>query len=248
MTIKAVIFDLGNTLLYFDGEWPEVFARADQGMFDALTNAGLRIDRSAFTRRFRQRLTAYHQQREIDLKEHSTRSILRDTLTEFGFPEVDEAILEGALAAMYAASQHFWVPEDDLLPMMDQLRARGYRIGLLSNAGDDQDVQRLVDKGGIRPYLEYVLTSAAGGVRKPDSQIFELAIEMFGLSPEEVAMVGDTLDADIFGAHRMGIFSIWVTRRANTAANRELRQTIIPDAEIETLAELPDLLDSLKVN
>jgi HAD superfamily hydrolase (TIGR01549 family) len=245
MTIKAVIFDLGNTLLYFDGDWPEVFSRADQGMFQSLTRAGFQLEKEAFTSAFRQRLAAYHHQREIDFKEHSTHWILTDTLSAFGHTEVDEAILKDALAAMYAASQEFWLPEEDLLPMMEALKTRGIRVGLLSNAGDDRDVQKLVDKGRIRPYLEYVLTSAAGGIRKPDNRIFELAIGMFGLSPDEVAMVGDTLGADILGANQMGIYSIWITRRADTPANREARKTITPDAEIETLAELPDLLDSL---
>jgi HAD superfamily hydrolase (TIGR01549 family) len=246
MTIKAVIFDLGNTLLYFDGDWPEVFSRANNGMFDSLTRAGLHLDREAFIGAFRKRLGEYHSQREVDFREHSTHWILDDTLAEFGYPQTEDAILKDALAAMYAASQEFWVPEEDLLPMMEELMIRGYRIGLLSNAGDDRDVQLLVDKGRIRPYLEYVLTSAAGGIRKPHSRIFELAIGMFGLSTDEVAMVGDTLGADILGANRMGIYSIWVTRRADTPANHKLRKTIIPDAEIETLADLPDLLDSLK--
>ena len=246
MSIKAVIFDLGNTLLYFDGDWAKVFARADQMMFDSLTDSGLDLERQEFSFTFRQRLADYHDQREVDFREHSTHRILIDTLDEFGYPDVDKAILQDALAAMYAASQEFWIPEEDLLPSLEALTHRGYRIGLLSNAGDDRDVQRLVDKGKIRPYLEYVLTSAAGGIRKPDKRIFELAIGMFGLGPDEVAMVGDTLNADILGANQMGIFSIWITRRADTAANRQLRKTIIPDAEIESLAELPDLLESLK--
>jgi HAD superfamily phosphatase (TIGR01668 family) len=246
MTVKAVIFDLGNTLLYFDGDWQEVFSRADQGLFECLVGAGLDLDKDAFTTTFRHRLAEYHHQRELDYKEHSTYWILEDTLSELGYQDIDNAILRDGLIAMYAASQEFWTPEEDLLPMMEQLKASGYRIGLLSNAGDDKDVQMLVDKGNIRPYLEYVLTSAAGGIRKPDSRIFELAIQMFGLSADEVVMVGDTLGADILGANRMGIYSIWVTRRADTPANRELQKTIKPDAVIETLADLPDLLDSLE--
>jgi len=246
MSIRAVIFDLGNTLLYFDGDWAEVFARADQMMFDSLTQAGLQLEHQSFVTTFRRRLAAYHYQREIDFREHSTHWILADTLSVFGYSDVEEGVLRDALAAMYTASQEFWLPEDDLLPALESLTLHGYRIGLLSNAGDDRDVQKLVDKGKIRPYLEYVLTSAAGGIRKPDSRIFELAINMFGLEPGEVAMVGDTLNADILGANQIGVYSIWITRRADTPANRELRKTIIPDAEIETLAELPILLGSLK--
>ena len=58
-------------------------------------------------------------------------------------------------------------------------------------------------------------------------------------------MVGDSLGADILGARNAGLYSIWVTRRADTAANRAHKDTIQPDAVISTLSELPPLLNSL---
>jgi FMN phosphatase YigB (HAD superfamily) len=67
---------------------------------------------------------------------------------------------------------------------------------------------------------------------------------MMNLHPQQVAMVGDTLGADILGAKNAGIYSIWITRRANTPANRAHAETIIPDARISELCELPSLLDN----
>ena len=224
MTIKGVLFDLGNTLLFFDGQWPEVFVRADQLMVDQLEKAGLALDREAFSRDFRERLGVYHNQREVDFIEHSTARILRDTLSAHGIEPVDEAVIESALEA---------------------LKAAGYRLGVISNAGVDQDVQTLVDKAEICSYLEFVITSAASGRRKPDGRIFALGLQLFGLSPDEVVMVGDTLTADILGANLMGITSVWITRRADTPGNRKNQDLIKPRAKIETLAELPGLLASL---
>jgi putative hydrolase of the HAD superfamily len=231
MTIKGVLFDLGNTLLYFDGQWPEVFARADQMMVDQLVRTGLALDREAFSKDFRERLDVYHNQREA--------------LSAHGVEQVDESVIESALERLYAASQEYWIPEADLLPMMDALKAAGYRLGVISNAGDDQDVQTLVDKAQICSYLEFVITSASSGRRKPDGRIFALGLQLFGLSPEEVVMVGDTLTADILGANLMGITSVWITRRADTPGNRKNQDLIRPSAEIETLAELAGLLASL---
>jgi FMN phosphatase YigB (HAD superfamily) len=54
-------------------------------------------------------------------------------------------------------------------------------------------------------------------------------------------MVGDTLNADILGANQSGLISIWLTRRADTAANRKNRPKIIPEIEIDSLSELLDL-------
>jgi len=56
-------------------------------------------------------------------------------------------------------------------------------------------------------------------------------------------MIGDTLEADILGANRLGIFSIWITRRADTRAGIPPDST--PDAVIASLSDLPPLLDSL---
>ena len=58
-------------------------------------------------------------------------------------------------------------------------------------------------------------------------------------------MVGDKLGADILGARNAGIYSIWMTRRADIPANRDHEDTIKPDVSINSLQELPALLSSL---
>jgi FMN phosphatase YigB (HAD superfamily) len=60
-------------------------------------------------------------------------------------------------------------------------------------------------------------------------------------------MVGDTLGADILGARNSGIFSIWIRRRANTPGNRAHVDNILPDAQIDTLSELPGLFAQLAI-
>ena len=104
-----------------------------------------------------------------------------------------------------------------------------------------------MDKAGICPYFDQVLTSAALGIRKPDPRVFQPLLDRWGLPPERVAMVGDTLGADILGARNAGLFSIWIKRRADTPANRAHADTIRPDATINQLSDLPALLDQLNV-
>jgi FMN phosphatase YigB (HAD superfamily) len=115
----------------------------------------------------------------------------------------------------------------------------GYRLAAVSNAADDANTQALVDKLGARPYLEFVLSSAQYGTRKPNPKIFRSALERLSVPADRAVMVGDTLGADILGAHNSGIYAIWITRRANTPANRAHADTIKPDARIANLNELP---------
>jgi HAD superfamily hydrolase (TIGR01509 family) len=105
------------------------------------------------------------------------------------------------------------------------------------------DVRALLEKRALAPYFQFVLTSAACGYRKPHPCLFKRALDAFRILPEEAAMIGDTLEADILGANRLGIFSIWITRRADTRAGIPPDST--PDAVIASLSDLPPLLDSL---
>jgi HAD superfamily hydrolase (TIGR01662 family) len=148
---------------------------------------------------------------------------------------------------MYTVSQAHWLPETDAHATLQTLREQGYRLGLISNAGDDADVQTLVDKAGLRSYFDTILTSAAMGIRKPNPRIFLAALEHWGYRPSQAAMVGDSLGADILGARNAGLFSVWITRRAETAANHAHGDTIQPDAMISTLSELPEFLRTLEI-
>jgi len=242
MNFKAVLFDLGSTLIYFDGHWPDVIQRGNQALLETLRANGLEIDESKFVKQFRQELERYYAERELEFIEHTTAYLLRRLLAEFGYSELPSDIIQSALAAMYAVSQAHWIPEADTHTTLEQLQRQSYRLGLISNAGDDTDVQTLIDKAGLRPYFEIILTSAAEGIRKPNPRIFWTALDSLGIEPENAVMVGDTLGADILGAKNAGLFSIWITRRANSPANHAHQDTIKPDAKIATLKELPDLL------
>ncbi|HEX7973098.1 MAG TPA: HAD family hydrolase [Anaerolineales bacterium] len=243
--LDAVIFDLGNTLIYFDTDWPKVLTQADGILFAHLKAAGLDLDGREFLPTFRTRLEAYYRERETEFIEYTTQYVLRILLAEWGYPDVPDAILRPALDAMYAATQAHWQPEPDAIPTLQTLKGLGYHIGLISNAADDRDVQTLIDKAGVRPYLERVLTSAAEGIRKPNPRIFHTLLNDWGIPPQRAAMVGDTLGADILGARNAGMFSIWIARRADNPANRAHAGTIRPDATIATLVELPGLLERL---
>lgn len=242
MHFQGILFDLGNTLLHFDGDTAEMIARADRALAESLSSSGLEFNKNQFVREFRHRLSTYHQVREEDLIEHTTERILEQVLADFGFANVEDSIIQEGLKKLYHVSQNHWIPEKDALPTLETLKQRGCRMGIISNAGDDADVQLLVDKANIRPYFDFIITSAVCGFRKPDSKIFQHALDKWGYSAAQTAMVGDTLHADILGANQIGIYSVWITRRADRPDNNANQQNIFPNATIHTLAELPELL------
>lgn len=232
--IRAVLFDLGDTLMCASGDWLPVLERADRSAVDVLCKNGLGLDCNHFHEEFKARLKHYYTERDSKQIETSTTEVLRELLSEKGYHDVPPALIRAAMDARYRISQSNWELVDDARQTLKQLKADGYRLGIVSNAGDNKDVLQLVEKFEIEPYFDFVLTSAACGWRKPHPRIFEVSLAHWDFSPDEVAMVGDKLEADVAGANQTGIFSIWVRRYARIPD--QISPT--PSAQAERLWEI----------
>jgi HAD superfamily hydrolase (TIGR01549 family) len=243
--LRAVLFDLGGTLMYERATWDAINARADEALTNYLRAEGLELNLSTFPREFRKRISKYFQQRQKDLLETTYSFVLRDVLRDKGYGDVPESTLRNALDQLFAITQTNWVLEEDALSTLHKLEEDGYRMGLISNAGDDQDVQQLARRFGIAQYFDFILTSAACSYRKPHRRIFELALSNWYFLPSEAVMVGDNLEADVQGAQSVGLFAVWVSRRAGERTEDQL--SIQPDASLSSLSELPAYLDRLQV-
>jgi putative hydrolase of the HAD superfamily len=240
-TIQAVLFDLGETLMYSLDPWPPVYDRAGRELSNVLCASNVDVDCDTFPNDFRQRLNEYYAERERNLFETSTTVVLKELLKEKGHHSISGKILRDALDQFYAVTQQNWALENDAIPTLEKLQEGGFRLGLVSNAGDTRDVFQLIESFGIEQYFDFVITSAACGYRKPHPRIFEFALTNWGYMPDEIAMVGDRLDADVRGAQPLGIYTIWITRRA-----KKLDHLITPDNSVATLSEIPPLLFNLQ--
>lgn len=236
-SIRAIFFDFGSTLIYTNDPWPPIYLQADRAMVASLRRSGIPLDESTFITDFQSFLDIYYADRGAGIIEKTTSAALQELLASKGYRAVPEAVIRSALDALYAVTQQNWYLEDDAISTLETLRARGIRLGMISNTSDDKNVQQLLDRWSLRPYFESIITSAACGIRKPDERIFHLALKHFGFPPEQTAMVGDAPEADILGANRLGMYAIWLTRRAVTANPAPAR----PDSIVTTLEEIPTL-------
>lgn len=224
------------------GDWEPIHERADQALVDSLRTHDIYIE----PRHFRARLHEYYEQREKDFQETTYHFVLRELLTELGHAEVAEPVLRSALDAMYSITQSNWQLEADAVETLKMLKSNQYRLGIFSNAGDDKDVQQLIENFGIRDHFDFVLTSAACFYRKPHERAFEISLAQWNITPQEAAMVGDSLEADIIGAKQVGMTAIWITRRASFT-DEEMRR-IKPDFSLRKLSELLPTLDMLSLS
>jgi HAD superfamily hydrolase (TIGR01549 family) len=107
----------------------------------------------------------------------------------------------------WAVSHHFEL-YDDAPPVLEALRERGLKLGLLSNTA--RDLEEFV--AHHRLTVDAVLTSRSHGKTKPHETIFRRMLELLDVAPEQALMVGDTLDDDIEGARAVGMQAVLVDR------------------------------------
>ena len=243
--IRAILFDFGGTLMHGRKNWVPIVAKADDALTNHLRSEGIEVHINTFPTEFRKRLDEYFKQREKDLLETTYTFVLRELLKDKGYDEVSSDVIRRSLNALFSVTRENWALEDDALHTIKELREKGYNLGIVSNAGDDADVQKLAQNFGITEYFDFILSSAACSYRKPHPRIFEIALSNWYCPPSEAVMVGDNLDADIRGAQNTGIYGVWISRRADPVTVDQAK--IQPDATLSSLSELPTALDHLQI-
>lgn len=251
MAIRGVIFDLGHTLMVLDGTWPEVFERGVTHLSAFLEQQGLGLDGAAFGRALLDRRKEGFARARATRREVTAEESMRWTFARFGLPDPDPRWVQGAIAAFFAFEGRRWHAEPQAGPLLRELAGRGLRLGMFSNATHDPFIQAVVDRFGFRPWLKPALTSAGTGIRKPDPAAFQPILAAWGLPPDTVAMVGDTLEEDIVGAQLAGMRTVWICARgdARQEGNRVdgtlAPAAVVPDATISRLEDLPGCLAKL---
>jgi putative hydrolase of the HAD superfamily len=104
-------------------------------------------------------------------------------------------------------SENFDIYED-VEPALDELRAYGLKIGLVSNGA--RDLREFVRHHGLD--ADVTVASRYHGKVKPDPTIFRKALDQLGVEAREAAMVGDHLEDDVDGARALGMRAVLVDR------------------------------------
>jgi putative hydrolase of the HAD superfamily len=197
--LEAVLFDWGDTLMRWAPD-PEFI---EDGHRAGLAAIGREPD-PAITARFREvYIPKYFAEGVLEEIEypHEVRSLLR----EFGI-ELDDAELLRFLEAEHAA----WAPARQLAStthaLLETLRDRGLKLGLVSNAIDPPELlHRDLEELGVAQRLDVAVFSSEVGRRKPDPSIFRRALDALGVAPERAMMVGDRVAIDVAGAKALGM-------------------------------------------
>jgi len=222
MPIRAVFFDLDDTLCDAIGSRPQ---RARKALED-------------FCRHHPDYEVEELLRRALQPNPFLDREVrgLRSVFAELGLEASD-----GARAAYACYSQYF-----DPLHLFEgvaetlELLCRRYGLGIISNG--DEAVQRgKVRHFRLERYLRWLVISEGVGLRKPDARIFQHALSLAGVDPQEGVFVGDRLDTDVGGAKAAGMRAVWFNHWSGILEDGSPR----PDAVIQRFSDLPQVLADL---
>jgi putative hydrolase of the HAD superfamily len=161
------------------------------------------------------------------------RRILGLALRESGYAdsEADQLAEGGFQVFLHARHQVDLFPE--VHPTLELL-ANQYRLGVITNG--NADVRRL----GLADYFQFALCAEELGIGKPDPQPFQVALQRAGVAAEQAVHIGDHPSDDIAGAQAAGLRAIWFNPQG-----LDWEGSARADAEIRSLAELPQVLRTL---
>ncbi|MGO9605246.1 MAG: HAD family hydrolase [Candidatus Binataceae bacterium] len=225
-TIKAVLFDSGDTLLEPMGGtwWPRPAMRT---LLDRLSSP-IEPDRlDAAQARGMEFLDAHHYVETEDDEIAQFRRYYAIVLSELGLDATSEVIERLAQSEVFDLKQSLF---PDTLAALEELHRAGLKLGILSNAWPS--LERVYRMLGLRHFFDPFIISSQLGCFKPDPRMYRVAIKLLGLEPSSILFVDDDIEY-VRAAELHGLRGT-VLRRAGTPASAE--------GTIATLDELKALI------
>jgi 2-haloacid dehalogenase len=160
---------------------------------------------------------------------HVTRDALDFAFAAHGL--TDHELRHALMEAYLQLECYQEVPET-----LQKLRQQGYRTAILSN-GSPTMLKAAVNHAGIQHLIDVILSVEVVGIYKPSPRVYHLAMERLSLTAEQISF--QSANAwDVAGARSAGLRVVWINRFSQHME----RLGCVPDAELQSLADLPALL------
>jgi putative hydrolase of the HAD superfamily len=221
--IKAVVFDLDNTLMDF----MKMKRRAIEEAVPAMVDAGLQITNEVAN----SLIDEIYKEQGIEYQQ-----VFDDMLKRIS-DQIDYKILAAGIVAYRRAREASLIPYPHVYSTLNKLLKMGIKMGIVSDAPVKEAWLRLAYLN-FHHTMDAVVTFNDTGKRKPDPAPFEKILEKLEVAPEEALMVGDWAERDIVGAAKIGMKTAFA-RYGDTFNTKE------HNADYE-LADISELIDIIK--
>lgn len=201
LSVEAVLFDVGGTLIK---PWPSVghiYAEV------AESSGWKSLDIERLNQQFG---AAWKAKAEFHYSPEHWQEVVIETFKDM----VPREACGDFFPLLYQRFEEAdaWKIHEDVMPALDDLASRGFRLGIVSNW--DTRLKPLLKQLKLDGFFDFTSVSCDIGFTKPSPVIFEHTIGKFGLPPERMLHVGDQLDEDVNGAKDAGLHSLLIDRKA----------------------------------
>lgn len=231
MSIKLITFDLDDTL------WDNVpvIISAEASMREWLATHASKVGDLPLEHfaSLRQQVL----QRHPELKHRISvlrQQVLMHAFEEAGYPQPQATEMADVCFEAFIHARHQLTVFPEAEPMLQALRQH-FLLGVITNG--NADVQRV----GLADYFHFALRAEDIGIAKPDARLFQEALQRGGVDASAAVHIGDHPGDDIAGAQQAGLRAVWFNPTGKVWEGEAL-----PDAQIRSLTELPELLHSWK--
>ena len=155
-------------------------------------------------------------------------------------PMSEEEVKEAVRVIVYKCWPIAAVQYPFAIPTLNKLKEMGCKIGLITNGAHEPQALK-IKKLGLEPLFDEIVISGDVGAQKPDPVPFRAFAEKIGIDPSEMLYVGDHPLNDVEGSRRAGYTPVWV-KTTGTWFFDDIEKAPI---EVDTIAELPEILEKL---
>ena len=197
--IKAVFFDAEGTLVHIHPSVGHVYAKV-------WAEFGLKADPEAANRAFYEvyarRKDSWPPSPEGCFQ--GWREVFLETAARFGSLKDPEAAYLRCYECF--ARKEFFRLSPGAEELLYALKRAGLKLAVISNW--DERLRRLLSDFGLLSLFDELFISCELGLKKPDPALYELACQRLKVSPSSALMVGDSLEDDVLGARRAGLWAL----------------------------------------
>jgi len=203
--IKAIIFDLDNTLLDF----VKMKQFAVKASIRAMNEAGLNVDEES----------GYKDVMELYMTTGWENQLVFDDYLKQTTGEVSNKILAAGVVAYRRAREATLLVYPNVNKTLIELLKTQIRLAVVSDAPSREAWMRVYYLN-LHHVFDPVLTFDDTGARKPSPKPFKLALDKMNVGPDEALMIGDWPDRDVVGAKQIGMKTIFA-RYGDTFGTKE---------------------------
>lgn len=233
--LRLITLDVNNTLLRVRGSIGELYSKTAQ-------KYGLRLDSKTLDTEFRKVYGVYYNKYPnfgvedgISTEEWWSK-VVSKTLKNAGCD--DDQVVQDISSFLYVefTQASKWDVFPEVKTVLQHLTSKGFTLGVVSNF--DERLPKILHTLDLIKYFSFVLCSTEIKIAKPSLEIFRLALERAGVSPNEALHVGDNINLDYYPSIKVGMSAYLVDRYEHSKTEGS---GITPDRVIPNLNPLMNL-------